>query len=374
MRRTENYNLPQFEQTDPYKLEDYNEAYRVIDEKLKEANDKGTELTNEITEAQTTIDTWTDFKDNGGRIAEFVHIDSEYQEHKLKSYEKTLMDKIDYTKGAHRGYYDKYGNLLGEININNDKDIELNAGTVALNSPMYVRDSVSGAQKNPSEYSRICRSSYDADKGQMKIQLGNTGKGGFEIVNSEWNKCLFGVGEEYGAKFTSADGATGLKIDGRLIESVNDALALKAPKTEPIYYIRDKNNNVDVLLPGGVADIGAPTQTFNNIYVGNFVRNANGYSVLPNGLIMQWGNFTLKMGYGDSISTTVTLPISYTNGIFTQGAICSYNTSAQGIDWTSAVNTSVMASGRGQLIIESRGMQNGMAYQTYEIRWWTLGQ
>ena len=359
MNRTENYNLPQFEPTDPYRLEDYNEAYSVIDEKLKEANDKG--------------DGFNDFKNNGGLIAEFVHIDSEHKEYKLKNYEKTLMDKVDETKGAHRGYYDKYGNLLGEININNDKDIELNAGAVALNSPMYVGDSVSKAQENPSEYSRICRSTADADKGQMKIQLGNTGQGGFEIVNGQWNKCLFGISEIDGAKFSSTDGATQLKIDGRLIESVNDALALKAQGTEPIYYIRDKKNNVDVLLPGGITDIGAPTQTFNNIYVGQYVKDANGYTVLPNGLIMQWGNFKLQLGHGDSITTTVTLPISYANGIFTQGAICSYNNTAQAIDWTSAVNTSAMAEGKGQLKIESRGIQSGMANHSYEIRWWTLG-
>lgn len=61
MNRTENYNLPQFEPTDTYKLEDYNEAYRTIDEKLKEANDKG--------------DSFNDFKNNGGDIHGVLYVD-----------------------------------------------------------------------------------------------------------------------------------------------------------------------------------------------------------------------------------------------------------------------------------------------------------
>ena len=41
MKRTPNINLPQFEETDRYRLEDYNEAYSIID---KEISDIGTQL------------------------------------------------------------------------------------------------------------------------------------------------------------------------------------------------------------------------------------------------------------------------------------------------------------------------------------------
>ena len=54
MQRTPNLGLPQFEPTDKYRLEDYNEAYTKIDEKIKEAQD--------------LIDTWTQFKNSGGEL------------------------------------------------------------------------------------------------------------------------------------------------------------------------------------------------------------------------------------------------------------------------------------------------------------------
>lgn len=54
MQRTPNLNLPQFEPTDKYSLDDYNEAYMTLDEKIKEAQD--------------LIATWTQFKANGGEI------------------------------------------------------------------------------------------------------------------------------------------------------------------------------------------------------------------------------------------------------------------------------------------------------------------
>lgn len=60
MQRTPNLNLPQFEPTDKYSLEDYNEAYMTLDEKIKEAQD--------------LIATWTQFKNNGGEIGGDVEL------------------------------------------------------------------------------------------------------------------------------------------------------------------------------------------------------------------------------------------------------------------------------------------------------------
>lgn len=68
MQRTPNLGLPQFEPSDKYRLEDYNEAYMKIDEKVKELNDKEAQLDTKLAEAQSIIDTWTQFKNNGGEI------------------------------------------------------------------------------------------------------------------------------------------------------------------------------------------------------------------------------------------------------------------------------------------------------------------
>ena len=68
MQRTPNLGLPQFEPSDKYRLEDYNEAYMKIDEKVKELNDKEAQLDTKLAEAQSIIDTWTQFKNSGGSV------------------------------------------------------------------------------------------------------------------------------------------------------------------------------------------------------------------------------------------------------------------------------------------------------------------
>ena len=69
MQRTPNLGLPQFEPSDKYRLEDYNEAYMKIDEKVKELNDKEAQLDTKLAEAQSIIDTWETFKNTGGTIS-----------------------------------------------------------------------------------------------------------------------------------------------------------------------------------------------------------------------------------------------------------------------------------------------------------------
>ena len=68
MQRTPNLGLPQFEPSDKYRLEDYNEAYTKIDEKIKELDDKEAQLDTKLAEAQSIIDTWTQFKNTGGSV------------------------------------------------------------------------------------------------------------------------------------------------------------------------------------------------------------------------------------------------------------------------------------------------------------------
>ena len=48
MKRTPNLNLPQFEVEDKYRLEDYNEAYNVIDTEISSTNKKVEEIGQEL--------------------------------------------------------------------------------------------------------------------------------------------------------------------------------------------------------------------------------------------------------------------------------------------------------------------------------------
>ena len=86
MNRTPNLGLPQFEPSDKYRLEDYNEAYMKIDEKVKELKDKEAQLDTKLAEAQSIIDTWTQFKNNGGEIG------GDLISSTLKSWGDTMVD------------------------------------------------------------------------------------------------------------------------------------------------------------------------------------------------------------------------------------------------------------------------------------------
>lgn len=66
---------------------------------------------------------------------------------------------------------------------------------IDLHGALYLMEGINSIEINPSSYSRIVRSEYDDDKGSFKVQLGTT-SGTFEIVNKNWSKFLFKVGED----------------------------------------------------------------------------------------------------------------------------------------------------------------------------------
>lgn len=69
-------------------------------------------------------------------------------------------------------------------------------------------------------------------------------------------------------------------------------------------------------LTGGDYDLGDPAYYFKDVWVGPYSKNANGYSKLPNGLIIQWGVFTSNgINANAEISPTITLPINFPNRI-----------------------------------------------------------
>ena len=96
MNRTPNLGLPQFEPSDKYRLEDYNEAYMKIDEKVKELKDKEAQLDTKLAEAQSIIDTWTQFKNSGGDIGGGIFASI------LKSWGDTMVDGDLWLSGCSR--------------------------------------------------------------------------------------------------------------------------------------------------------------------------------------------------------------------------------------------------------------------------------
>ena len=273
----------------------------------------------------------------------FLNVDGNYQELKLQNNDKTLVNKIDDTKGGFIGYFDNSGVEKSSIAFNNNNEIDLKTQGINLTSPLYIKEGLSRNEPNTSEYSRIVRAATDITKGSFKIQLG-TGGGGFEVVNSGWDNCLFSVNEEDGVQISSVDGSSRLKINGSMI------------------------------LPyGSNATLGDINNRWGDVYIGNQILDTNGFTKLTNGFIVQWGKFTVECGYRDSIKTDVTLPITFPNRVFFQSAICTWNMSLSNYDWTSAILNSAISIGTNMLRIETRGIVSEMPKNVYEINYFIVG-
>ena len=122
--------------------------------------------------------------------------------------------------------------------------------------------------------------------------------------------------------------------------------------------------------------LGNSSLRWKDIYLNGINKNANGYTKLPNGLIMQWGKFTINLsGGGDNSSkiTNCTFPIRFVNDVVNQGAICTYNLSSKGISWTSAINCSAMVNSLSEITIESRAINSSTPNNNFEIRWFAIG-
>ena len=240
------------------------------------------------------------------------------------------------------------GEYMTESEVKEFTDAEiaqifLNVDGINLECPLYIKEGLSRNEPNTSEYSRIVRAATDITKGSFKIQLG-TGGGGFEVVNSGWDNCLLSVNEEDGVQISSIDGGSRLKINGSTI------------------------------LPyGSIATLGDFNNRWGDVYIGNQIHDTNGFTKLTNGLIVQWGKFTVNCGYRDSIKTDVTLPITFPNRVFFQSAICTWNMSLHNYDWTSAILNSAISIGTNMLRIETRGIVSEMPKNVYEINYFIVG-
>ena len=192
MQRTPNLGLPQFELSDKYRLEDYNEAYMKIDEKVKELKDKEAQLDTKLAEAQSIIDTWETFKNTGGEI-------------------------------------------------NGDIAIEKHLANLRI-----------------------------GDSFNIKTHDQNT------ELSSDWNKSI--------------------------------VLRVRSNATDSASHVRLNNVN---FAGNGNMSLGEESTPWTNIYLKGVSKSQNGYTKLPNGMIMQWGE-NVSIMRGDE-SKTISFPITFPN-------------------------------------------------------------
>lgn len=119
--------------------------------------------------------------------------------------------------------------------------------------------------------------------------------------------------------------------DGKQVYlSAQNSIVKGVPKCE-IVLIKNDNNDGYELRPTNhgkdVTALGGQYHNFKDIWLSGFSKSANGYTKLPNGMILQWGTVTLP---ATTSSNTFSLPLTFpiTNlcayvSIFDQGNISS---------------------------------------------------
>jgi hypothetical protein len=151
--------------------------------------------------------------------------------------------------------------------------------------------------------------------------------------------------------------------------TVGDRVVLRISDSSRNVVIKDGTGNIqlfdnrDILLDFLIDSIELIYDGANWLAIGRIdqdfaaVSNTNGYSYLPNGLILQWGNNSI----GDNTTSNVTLPITYPNG-HRQALASSGNTN---VAHHLRVGANPTSTSQVQLINSDS--------VTHNIRWWSVG-
>ncbi|GEM_PF-558166 len=81
----------------------------------------------------------------------------------------------------------------------------------------------------------------------------------------------------------------------------------------------------------GSMSLGTAAFAFKDLFIGSYSPSlSNGYTRLPNGNIMQWGEITCKAKVGTEYTTPITFPIAFPNKPYSIIAVAKYNSRVGG--------------------------------------------
>ena len=301
MKRTENYNLPQFEPEDTYRLEDYNEAYEKIDTKIKELQD--------------LIATWTEFKNNGGTIEGNIYVDkggikynNEYDFMALANSEKEIL---------HLSSSSINGAVKNDIDLGTPtkpfKDVY--SGNIHCGN-IYSHDTV--VYKNGVD-SMICN---DSKGGSIGIQT--------YCKNGDVPLVVFTSGEKQDDSTFRPNTANNLKIG-----------------------------------------LGSAQARWRELYFGDYYRDLNGYTDLPNGMKIVWGNFDIYMEPNSCQFKAVTFSKEFKSQVFFSGANCRLNITDSGSGWADNMTVNCCNTALNSASIAIR--YNGNTAKSFKVCWFAVG-
>ena len=309
MKRTENYNLPQFEPEDTYRLEDYNEAYETIDSKIKELNEVHETIDSKIKELQDLINTWTDFKNNGGEILGSIKTKGDYASVRME-------------------------NKTGD-----------NCWL------MYARPTGTGMAlcKPGVEHYNIYTNEFSPVYDSPAKDLGSDG--------SPWENLYLGGSIKFGGTINNTDIKTG---DTKIFD-------VKRDTGDQIYF---GNGSTKMVLDATEFNVYGDFKVHSKLNVGSStINNINGYTTLPNGFILQWGYWELtpditSNGYNHSVNFPRSFPTECLNVSLTPSQISkgnNYPVSPLGY------GVSSMTNGGFQIKL------NQTAGNLYQVYWMAIG-
>ena len=108
-----------------------------------------------------------------------------------------------------------------------------------------------------------------------------------------------------------------IEITNNIIQSNLSELALNDNNNYGYATVVLKNKGQGIgeftAREGQNIDLGSPSVGFQDVYIQGLSKDVNGYTKLPNGMIMQWGQSGISSG---QVSNTISFPIVFPNKFF----------------------------------------------------------
>lgn len=161
----------------------------------------------------------------------------------------------------------------------------------------------------------------------LTITTGNSATGGM-VVQSNGNAVVLQSNSTTNAVYVYADGDVKLPINNQklaftaksganvyFIQQNDDNFVFYSTNStggsRPVYsvFANSSTSNLSVSIPMQVA--ANLTVTTNNFTLGSSATTANGYTYLPNGLLMQWGT-----GSANVTTAAQSFPIPFTSSLY----------------------------------------------------------
>lgn len=147
-------------------------------------------------------------------------------------------------------------------------------------------------------------------------------------------------------------------------------LRIRSNATDSASYVRLNRAN---FAGNGNISLGEESTPWTNVYLKGVSKSQNGYTKLPNGMIMQWGRYNQYIVPRGTHTTEITMPIHYPNENLFSCANVNYNFAKGSDSHIEHINVSVNRVNSDKLKIKVMDVGNLDVETTFEVFWFSLG-